>query len=143
MPRIAITEFPATVRAGRVSKYAVEMAELDELLSETEPFLALTDDDGAVVVDEDGNMTFHRNGVEVEDEDGETILHNTYGAGAGCMFDIHKDDLNALVSSLRKVGAQHGRRINTVFADGSVYVKDGGELPAPKADSETEDGSSE
>lgn len=98
MPRISITEFPATVRAGRVSKYAVEMGELEELLAEA-----------------------------------------NFGRGQGCMFDIDKDDLNALVSSLRKLGAHVGRRIKTVYAAGSVYVTDGGELP-PKAD---EDGSSE
>lgn len=98
MPRISITDFPVVARSGRVSKYAAEMAELEELLAE-----------------------------------------DNFGRGQGCMFDIDKDDLNALVSSLRKVGAHVGRRIKTVYAAGSVYVTDGGELP-PKAE---EDGSSE
>lgn len=99
MPRISITDFPVVARSGRVSKYAAEMAELEELLAE-----------------------------------------DNFGRGQGCMFDIHKDDLNALVSSLRKVGAQVNRKIKTVYAAGSVYVTDGGEIP-PKADAT--DGSSE
>lgn len=100
MPRISIDQFPTVARSGRVSRYAVEMAELEELLAE-----------------------------------------DNFGRGSGCMFDVNKDDLNALVSSLRKVSAQVGRKIKTVYAAGSVYVTDGGEI-TPKADN-TEDGSSE
>jgi hypothetical protein len=96
MPRISVDEFPTTTRSGRVSKYAEEMAELEELLAEDD-----------------------------------------FGAGQGCMFDIDKDDLSALVSSLRKVGKTAGRKVKTVFADGSVYVTDGGPIPETEATEET------
>ena len=93
MPRISINEFPTVARSGRVSKYAEQEQELDELLSE-----------------------------------------DNFGAGSGVMFDIDKDELSALVSRLRKVGANHDRKVKTVFADGSVYVTDGGAMEAkPKA----------
>jgi hypothetical protein len=87
MARISIDEFPTVSKSGRVSKYAEEMAELEELLAE-----------------------------------------DNFGAGQGVMFDIAKDDLNALVSSLRKVGKAVNRKVKTVFANGSVYVTDGGQI---------------
>lgn len=67
--------------------------------------------------------------AEQEQELAELLSEDDFGRGSGCMFDIAKDDLSALVSRLRKVGADHGRKVKTVFAAGSVYVTDGGEIP--------------
>lgn len=49
-----------------------------------------------------------------------------FGAGEAEVFDVDKDDLNALVSSLRKAGKGCDRKIKTVFKDGKLYVVDGG-----------------
>lgn len=68
--------------------------------------------------------------AEQEQELAELLSEDDFGKGSGCMFDIDKDDLSALVSRLRKVGADHGRKVKTVFAAGSVYVTDGGEYVA-------------
>src|SRR5438270_9135887 len=109
MPRITIEQFPTVSKSGRVSKYAEQMAELEELLAET-----------AVVTDEDGNA--------VLDDDGNEVTEPTYGIGEGLVFEISKNDLSALVSSLRKVGHDAGRKVKTVFSEGSVYVTDGGAI---------------
>lgn len=87
MPRITIDQFPTVARSGRVSKYAAEMAELEELLGE-----------------------------------------DNFGAGQGLVFEIDKDDLSPLVSSLRKAGKGLDRKVKTVFKDGKLYVTDGGAI---------------
>jgi len=92
MARISQSEMPQVTKAGRVSKYAAEMAELEELLAEED-----------------------------------------FGAGEAVMFEIDKDNLSALVSSLRKVGRAVGRKINTVYAEGSVYARDGGPIESESA----------
>lgn len=56
------------------------------------------------------------------------LAEPNFGEGQGLLFEISKDDLPALVSSLRKEAKDASRKVATVFKDGKLYVKDGGAI---------------
>lgn len=66
----------------------------------------------------------------------ELLNEENHGAGEALVFDVNKDDLAALVSSLRKVGKGLDRKVKTIFKAndgegkanpaGKLYVTDNG-----------------
>lgn len=60
-----------------------------------------------------------------------------FGKGLAESFTVDKDELPALVSSLRKAAKGKGRKINTVYKDGTVYITDGGDINAESESSKT------
>lgn len=103
MARIQATEVPKIARGGKESIYKTQMDEFAELLDE-----------------------------------------DNFGAGEACVFDIplKKDDngadiagkfhLDPLVTALRKVGTDKGRKVKTASKDGKLYVQDGGPVGEPE-----------
>lgn len=119
MPRVKVADMPKVARSGRVSKYAVQMDELEELLSETTDLI------------EDDEI--------VEDDEGNAVQVPTYGAGEAVCFDATAEDMDPLVKALRKRGEQLGRKVKVLFhkETGKLYAQDNGALEADKPESES------
>jgi hypothetical protein len=59
----------------------------------------------------------------------ELLQEDNFGSGEAVAFeDVTKDDLDALVTALRKAGKDMGRKVKTAYAEGTLYAHDNGEI---------------